>query len=642
MVVHLDPGAAEVCASACTSFVDQIWKLTENVDVDGLSNMSGSFDTARQIGTVYSLFVGDDLTTMLNEFADQAEAMSLLFAAAGGLIEAQDEALAAALAKAGEEPAGLQSLGLIHAAADDVNVVGDKCVMGAYGRVGPEDVSGSPLEEIARCAQGLQPEQFQQIAERTSSVSEALDEAATQLHAELNGVLGDRWQGEFATRAQDSVRGLVTSAHLLSGELGQVATKAQRAQDGFLTTRTNIAEYAASGQLARASMLQQGPGLAELGARSTAQLAAAEEQARAIVNTEYSPAVMAANLDDLDFTAAYRVVSGAGLDGASGVDLARVWNTDALPRPASPAPPNPATLAALTGGTDAAGAAGAAGGGGVTTTNPPVAPTDAVTEQALLASKGGGRDGVGAIAASAGPSGAGAAGPSGAGIGGQAGGAGGAGGVNAATTPAAAPFAPASATGQTGGAASGIRGARAGGAGGSRDRGFGSAAGAIGGSGAAAAGAGAARMGGAGTLAGIGSPGGPAGAAGSGMGGPTAGVPGAGSAAPGAAGAGGQMVGSSSSPGAQAGRAGAMPMGGMMGAAGAGQSDRRGHTPAGYLTNATNTTDIIGEPVKVAPAVLGRTPTEPPATESAQSASSETSRGRVIGRDYTGDGSRRP
>ena len=47
---------------------------------------------------------------------------------------------------------------------------------------------------------------------------------------------------------------------------------------------------------------------------------------------------------------------------------------------------------------------------------------------------------------------------------------------------------------------------------------------------------------------------------------------------------------------------------GMMGAATGQGSDRRGHTPAGYLTNATNTTDIIGDPVKVAPAVLGRKP----------------------------------
>ena len=81
-------------------------------------------------------------------------------------------------------------------------------------------------------------------------------------------------------------------------------------------------------------------------------------------------------------------------------------------------------------------------------------------------------------------------------------------------------------------------------------------------------------------------------------------------------------------------------MGGMMGAAGAGQGDRRGHTAAGYLTNATNTTEIIGEPVKVAPAVLGRKPAEPPVKEPAQSASTEPSRGRVIGSDYTGGGAK--
>ncbi|EFV91422.1 hypothetical protein ES5_11051, partial [Dietzia cinnamea P4] len=91
---------------------------------------------------------------------------------------------------------------------------------------------------------------------------------------------------------------------------------------------------------------------------------------------------------------------------------------------------------------------------------------------------------------------------------------------------------------------------------------------------------------------------------------------------------------SSSSTGPAAGRAGAMPMGGVMGAANAGQnSDRRGHTPASYLTNATNTTAIIGEPVKVAPAVLGRPRVEEsaPADDAA-----EPYRGRTLGRDYTG------
>lgn len=81
-----------------------------------------------------------------------------------------------------------------------------------------------------------------------------------------------------------------------------------------------------------------------------------------------------------------------------------------------------------------------------------------------------------------------------------------------------------------------------------------------------------------------------------------------------------------------------MPMGGMMGAAGAGQNnDRRGHTPASYLTNATNTTEIIGDPVKVAPAVLGRAPVEEPATAKGQA---ESFRGRTLGRDYTGGGAK--
>ena len=64
---------------------------------------------------------------------------------------------------------------------------------------------------------------------------------------------------------------------------------------------------------------------------------AATEQARAVVNTEYSPAVMDANLADLDFPTAYRVVSTTALGGPNGVDLARVWNLDGVVRPAAPA-----------------------------------------------------------------------------------------------------------------------------------------------------------------------------------------------------------------------------------------------------------------------------------------------------------------
>ncbi|OAH43547.1 hypothetical protein AYJ66_04705 [Dietzia cinnamea] len=583
---------------------------------------------------MYSLLSSEDLPALLNGFVSQARAMSLLFAAAGGLIEAQDEALAGALSKAAEEPAGLQSLGLIHASEGDGFILEDSCVMGGYGRVGPEDVSDSPLERIAQCAQALEPEQFSQIQQRAGEVSEALHTAATQLQSDLNNVLGHGWQGEFAVSAQDSVRGLVSSAVALSGELEKVAEKAGRAHQGFVTTRTNVAEQAAQAQLAQLSGRELGPAGLSAAAASRAQQAAAEEQARAIVNTEYSPAVMDANLDDLDFTAAYRVVSTTALGGPDGIAMARIWNTEGIARPAQPAAPNPATLAALTGGAGGEGGAattGAAGGAG-TTTNSVGAGRDAATEQALLAARTGAADGGGTAAVGAGQAGGGqsATGQPGAG-----------GGVNAATAAAGAPMAPMTgANGQQGGAAGagggGIRGIRGGvsGDGRGRDRGFGSTSGLLGGGGAAAAGAGAgaSRMGGAGTLAGFGA----GGAAGPGGGGPVAGVPGAGPAPGGTAGSGAGALSSSSTGPAQAGRAGAMPMGGVMGAANAGQNgDRRGHTPASYLTNATNTTAIIGEPVKVAPAVLGRPHAEEPApTDDA----AESYRGRTLGRDYTGGG----
>lgn len=99
-----------------------------------------------------------------------------------------------------------------------------------------------------------------------------------------------------------------------------------------------------------------------------------------------------------------------------------------------------------------------------------------------------------------------------------------------------------------------------------------------------------------------------------------------------------------------------MPLGPMMGAATAGQnSDRRGHTPAGYLTNATNTTEIIGHPVKVAPAILGRrvdiapdplssdsgsgsAPAIGAVSTSASPAGDGPAPGRTLGRNYTGAG----
>ena len=612
---------------ACDNFVSEVSALREQQALSNQVSNSVTFTTARQIFAVYSLFTEKDLGTLLDGYLAQGEAMALLFAAAGGLIEAQDEALAGALSKAAEEPAGLQSLGLIRASETDVFSLDDACVMGAYGRVGPEDVSDSPLERISRCAESLQPSQFSEISERATTVSRALSSAAEQLNSDLTNVLGSGWQGEFASSARDSVTGLVNSALALSGELETVAAKAERAHDGFVTTRTNIADQTVRARSAQAIGQEAGPTGMSAIMESKARFEAAEQQARAIVNTEYSPAVMDANLDDLDFTSAYRVVSTSALGGPDGVDMARIWNTDGVPRPAQPATPSPAAIAAMTGGADAAqvgGADASAGGGGAaTTTTSPIAGTDAATEQALLASRAGAADGTGTLTPAAGP--AGPAGPAGAG-----------GGVNAATTAAGAPFAPIpAASGQHTGAgtagAGGLRGIRGGAVGGDRDRarGFGSTAGLIGGGGAAAAGAGASRMGGAGTLAGFGT----GGAVGPGAGNPAAGAPGAGSAGSGTAGPGaGGGAFSSSSNGAQAGRAGAMPVGGMMGAAGAGQNnDRRGHTPASYLTNASNTTAIIGDPVKVAPAVLGRAPVEHPASTGPDQP--EQFRGRVIGAD---------
>ncbi|MCT1886689.1 hypothetical protein M3C36_16150 [Dietzia cinnamea] len=188
----------------------------------------GAFDTARQIGTVYSLFVEEDLRTLLNGFVDQARAMSMLFAAAGGLIEAQDEAVAAALGKAAEEPVGLQSLGLMGSLGSTtalLDAADGTTTLGGYGRVGPEDVSTSPLERMAEAAQALEPQQFATIAARMTQAATVLDDAATTLRSGLGNLLGHAWQGEFADQATFSTHRLADSAAALAGQLTAVAEK---------------------------------------------------------------------------------------------------------------------------------------------------------------------------------------------------------------------------------------------------------------------------------------------------------------------------------------------------------------------------------------------------------------------------------
>ena len=202
MNVHLDSGVALTCIKACDSFVDTVNATTEGQLVSSLSSSFATFETARQIGTVYSLFAGEDLRTLLDGFVTQAKAMSMLFATAGGLIEAQDEAVAAALGKAAAEPPGLQSAGLMAALTAVNGPTGTAAALalanggaaigpdvGGYDRVGPEDVSATPLERIVTAAEALDPAQFSQVQQQVSDAASTLDSAATALRSELNDIL---------------------------------------------------------------------------------------------------------------------------------------------------------------------------------------------------------------------------------------------------------------------------------------------------------------------------------------------------------------------------------------------------------------------------------------------------------------------
>src|SRR5699024_1678214 len=170
MLVHLEAGVVDRCVEACDKFVDAVQRVVPAGQYSGFAQGANSFDTARQLGAVYALFAEEDLRTLLSGFVDQAKAMSMLFAAAGGLIESQDEAVAAALGKAAQEPAGMQSLGLLAAVGPvlsptglSVAAVADAVGSSGYDRVGPEDVSGAPLERMASGARALDEAQFRSI-----------------------------------------------------------------------------------------------------------------------------------------------------------------------------------------------------------------------------------------------------------------------------------------------------------------------------------------------------------------------------------------------------------------------------------------------------------------------------------------------
>ena len=141
MSVQFDREAATECIGACLRFISSIESAASGRLYGNFRGSTDSFDSARQIGTVYSLFCGADLQTLLNGFVTQVEAMSVMFSVAGGLLEAQDEAVAAVLGRAVQEPSGLQSAGLMdgmgparHVDGPDRRPVGGR---GAPGRALP-------------------------------------------------------------------------------------------------------------------------------------------------------------------------------------------------------------------------------------------------------------------------------------------------------------------------------------------------------------------------------------------------------------------------------------------------------------------------------------------------------------------------
>ena len=329
---------------------------------------------------------------------------------AGGLLEAQDEAVAAALGRGGGAGAergahGCSAMvgGPAHSALGFVSSAGGVAGasgVGGYGRVGPEDVSSTPLERLVTAAEALDPSQFWKVQEQVVSAAGALDAAASGLRAELGSVLGGAWQGEFAQQGAVMVTALTDSAFELVQVLEEVASRADSAHAGFEVTRRRIAAESLQLTVADATVagIGAGPGAAYGPPDPAATAAAAqarahaEEQARAVVNTEYSPAVMRANLDDLQFPTAFRVVSGTALRDATNIDPVAAWNIGGVAQPAGAATPGPAALAAAgVGGPGPSGVSGVSGvsglGADVAGPSAPIAATDAATEQALMASR---------------------------------------------------------------------------------------------------------------------------------------------------------------------------------------------------------------------------------------------------------------
>ena len=455
MTLSIDSESARSCVNACSNFSSEISK-SKNVRVlDQLSTSPDGFVTAKQIGDVYSTFMSEDLGTLLGGYVDQAEAMAMLFAAAGGLIDAQDAQAAAAIGKAATPPPAMKSVVLGGSLASGVSLLTDTYSpaggTSSYAQVGPEEVSGSSLEHLVTATSALDASHFESTNTQLTEVANTLREASTALKSGIENVLGESWTGQFAESATYSVGRFAESAGQLADSLDTVASKASEAANGYTTTRDRVGTEAA---LVKGV---QGPG-ADSGAA---------DQARSVVNTVYSPAVMRANLANVDFPTAYRVVSSSAVGGAQGIDPVRAWNTDGTITPASASDGSSTggaggdtagtgdaggtgggagASAALAGGAAAGGAgAGASAALGRSSDSATDSP-DAATRSALVSGQYG-KDGESSQSSQ--------------GIGGAAGTGHGAAGTNAQTTSASAPIYTAPLTGGTGGSTPGA-GARAG------------------------------------------------------------------------------------------------------------------------------------------------------------------------------------
>lgn len=241
--------------------------------------------------------------------------MGAMFQIAGGTLSAQDESASAALsAAAAPAPVINGPSTFLPGVSTIASLDAERSAGTNFAWVDGEDASGMSLETIKSGAESLSPAALRSTAERMSSASSTLNEAAGQLLSDVQQHLGTSWTGAFADAALSNVSQFHASATSLASELDTVASRAHGLADGYDTTRTQVAS------------LHNGDGIDDRSER-VAKDKAALEDAQRIIHSEYNPRIEEANLSTLTFTPAHRVGSGAasGINAVSPVDL---WNGD--------------------------------------------------------------------------------------------------------------------------------------------------------------------------------------------------------------------------------------------------------------------------------------------------------------------------